>query len=379
MSLHPNQVLLAPVVSEKSYELLEQRKYAFRVHPDAHKTQVRQAVEELFGVKVQAVNMLKVQAKPKRRGMIRGDEARLEEGDRAAARGRDDRDLRRGPGLMPVRKYKPTSPGRRFMSVSTFDEITKTEPEKSLVEPLKKSGGRNSYGRITRRHQGGGHKRQYRKIDFKRLKDGVPAKVAAIEYDPNRSARIALLHYADGAKAYILAPARLQVGATVESGPEADIKPGNALPLANIPTGTLVHNVELKPGRGGQLARSAGSGIQLVAKDEGQGVLRLPSGELRRVPLVCRATIGQVGNVDHENVTGGKAGRSRWRGKRPTVRGSAMNPVDHPHGGGEGKSKGGRHPVTPWGVPTLGKRTRRKHKESDKLIVRGRRRGKEKR
>jgi len=280
---------------------------------------------------------------------------------------------------MPVRKYKPTSPGRRFMSVSTFDEITKSEPEKSLVEPLKKSGGRNSYGRITRRHQGGGHKRRYRKIDFKRVNDGVPAKVAAIEYDPNRSARIALLHYADGAKAYILAPARLQVGATVESGTGADIKPGNALPLENIPTGTLVHNVELKPGKGGQLARSAGSGIQLVAKDEGLGVLRLPSGELRRVPLTCRATIGQVGNVDHENVTIGKAGRSRWKGKRPSVRGSAMNPVDHPHGGGEGKSKGGRHPVTPWGVPTLGKRTRRKHKESDKLIVRGRRRGKEKR
>ena len=280
---------------------------------------------------------------------------------------------------MPVRKYKPTSPGRRFMSVSTFDEITKSEPEKSLVEPLKKSGGRNSYGRITRRHQGGGHKRRYRKIDFKRVKDGVPAKVAAIEYDPNRSARIALLHYADGAKAYILAPARLQVGATVESGTGADIKPGNALPLENIPTGTLVHNVELKPGKGGQLARSAGSGIQLVAKDEGLGVLRLPSGELRRVPLTCRATIGQVGNVDHENVTIGKAGRSRWKGKRPSVRGSAMNPVDHPHGGGEGKSKGGRHPVTPWGVPTLGKRTRRKHKQSDKLIVRGRRRGKEKR
>jgi large subunit ribosomal protein L2 len=203
--------------------------------------------------------------------------------------------------------------------------------------------------------------------------------VAAIEYDPNRSARIALLHYADGAKSYILAPARLRVGATVESGVGADIKPGNALPLENIPTGTLVHNVELKPGKGGQLARSAGSGIQLVAKDEGYGVLRLPSGEMRRVPLVCRATIGQVGNVDHENISGGKAGRSRWKGKRPSVRGAAMNPVDHPHGGGEGKSKGGRHPVTPWGVPTLGKRTRRKHKESDKLIVRARRRGKEKR
>jgi len=280
---------------------------------------------------------------------------------------------------MAIRRYKPTSPGRRFMSVSSFDEITKTEPEKSLTEPLKKSGGRNVNGRITRRHQGGGHKRLYRQIDFKRVKDGVPAKVASIEYDPNRSARIALLHYADGAKAYILAPARLRVGAVVESGPTADIKPGNALPLTNIPTGTLVHNVELKPGQGGKMARSAGSGVQLVAKDEGYGVLRLPSGEMRRVPLTCRATIGQVGNVDHGNLTGGKAGRSRWQGKRPTVRGSAMNPVDHPHGGGEGKSKGGRHPVTPWGVPTLGKRTRRKHKESDSLIVRGRRRGKEKR
>jgi large subunit ribosomal protein L2 len=278
-----------------------------------------------------------------------------------------------------LRKFKPTSPGRRFMTVSTFDEVTKSEPEKSLVGPAKRRGGRNNKGRITTRHQGGGHKRRYREIDFKRVKDGVPAKVAAIEYDPNRSARIALLHYADGAKSYILAPARLRVGATVESGPNADIKPGNALPLQNIPTGTLVHNVELKPGRGGQLARSAGAGVQLVAKDEGHGVIRLASSEVRRVPLTCRATVGQVGNVDHENISGGKAGRSRWRGKRPSVRGSAMNPVDHPHGGGEGKSKGGRHPVTPWGVPTLGKPTRRKHKQSDKLIVRRRRRGKEKR
>jgi large subunit ribosomal protein L2 len=278
---------------------------------------------------------------------------------------------------MAIKKYKPTSPGRRFMTGSTFEEVTKTEPEKSLVEPLVKKGGRNVHGRITTRHRGGGHKRRYRVIDFKRRKDAVPAKVAAIEYDPNRSARIALLHYRDGEKAYILAPARLEVGAIVESGPDADIKPGNALPLANVPTGTVVHNVELQPGRGGQLARSAGSGIQLVAKDEGFAVLRLPSGELRRVPLVCRATIGQVGNADHENLTGGKAGRSRWLGKRPSVRGSAMNPVDHPHGGGEGKSKGGRHPVTPWGVPTLGKRTRRKHKQSDKLIIRGRRRGKQ--
>jgi large subunit ribosomal protein L2 len=261
------------------------------------------------------------------------------------------------------------------MTVSTFDDVTKKEPEKSLLEPVKRKGGRNNAGRITTRHQGGGHKRRYRVIDFKRTKDGVPAKVAAIEYDPNRSARIALLHYADGAKAYILAPARLRAGATVESGPRADIKPGNALPLENIPTGTLVHNVELKPGQGGKMARSAGSGVQLVAKDVGYAVLRLPSGEMRRVPLACRATVGQVGNLDHENESGGKAGRSRWKGKRPSVRGSAMNPVDHPHGGGEGKSKGGRHPVTPWGVPTLGKPTRRKHKESDKLIVRSRKRG----
>jgi large subunit ribosomal protein L2 len=280
---------------------------------------------------------------------------------------------------MALKKYKPTTPGRRFMTSSSFEEVTKSKPEKSLTGAVKKTGGRNNAGRITTRHKGGGHKRRYRLIDFKRVKDGVPAKVAAIEYDPNRSAYIALLHYADGAKSYILAPARLKVGTSVESGPDADIKPGNALPLQMIPTGTLVHNVELKPGRGGQLARSAGSGVQLVAKDEGFGVLRLPSGEVRRVPLTCRATIGQVGNVDHENISGGKAGRSRWRGKRPTVRGSAMNPVDHPHGGGEGKSKGGRHPVTPWGVPTLGKRTRSKHKESDRLIVRGRRRGKDKR
>jgi large subunit ribosomal protein L2 len=280
---------------------------------------------------------------------------------------------------MAIRRYKPTSPGRRFMSVSSFEEVTKSKPEKSLTEKLTKKGGRNNNGRITTRHQGGGHKRRYRVVDFKRLKDGVPAKVAAIEYDPNRSARIALLHYADGAKSYILAPARLAVGAMVESGPGADIKPGNALPLVNIPTGTMVHAVELKPGQGAKMARSAGASVQLVAKDDPYAVLRLPSGELRRVTLTCRATVGQVGNVDHENITGGKAGRSRWKGKRPAVRGSAMNPVDHPHGGGEGKSKGGRHPVTPWGVPTLGKRTRSKHKESNKLIVRGRRRGKDKR
>jgi large subunit ribosomal protein L2 len=269
---------------------------------------------------------------------------------------------------MAVRKYKPTSPGRRFMSVSSFDEITKTEPEKSLTEPLKKSGGRNAYGRITRRHQGGGHKRQYRIIDFKRLKDGVPAKVAAIEYDPNRSARIALLHYADGAKAYILAPARLQVGATVESGPGADIKPGNALPLQNIPTGTLVHNVELKPGKGGQIARSAGSSVQLVAKEGDYASVKMPSSEIRKINVECFATIGTVGNIDHENVSIGKAGRSRWKGQRPHVRGVAMNPVDHPLGGGEGKTSGGRHPVTPWGMPTKGYKTRNS-KTTDRYIV----------
>jgi large subunit ribosomal protein L2 len=280
---------------------------------------------------------------------------------------------------MGLKKFRPITPTLRHTVMPDYSELTRSRPVRALTERIYKTGGRDNYGHVSMRWISGGHKQRYRIIDFRRDKDGIGARVASIEYDPNRSARIALLHYADGAKAYILAPARLQVGATVESGPGADIKPGNALPLENIPTGTLVHNVELKPGKGGQLARSAGSGIQLVAKDEGLGVLRLPSGELRRVPLTCRATIGQVGNVDHENVTIGKAGRSRWKGKRPSVRGSAMNPVDHPHGGGEGKSKGGRHPVTPWGVPTLGKRTRRKHKESDKLIVRGRRRGKEKR
>jgi large subunit ribosomal protein L2 len=275
-----------------------------------------------------------------------------------------------------IKKYKPTSPGRRFMTTETFDDVTRTEPERSLVAGLKKAGGRNSYGRITTRHQGGGHKRLYRVIDFKRDKDGVPATVAQIEYDPNRSARIALLHYADGEKRYIIAAQGLKVGDKVESGPGADIKPGNALPLENIPTGTTIHNIELSPGRGGQLVRSAGTSAQLQAKERGYGVIRMPSSELRRVILTCRATVGEVGNSDHSNVDGGKAGRTRWRGIRPTVRGTAMNPVDHPHGGGEGKTTAGRHPVTPWGVPTLGYRTRPKHKRSDKFIIRGRKRGK---
>jgi large subunit ribosomal protein L2 len=277
---------------------------------------------------------------------------------------------------MGVRKYKPTSPSRRFMTGSDFEEVTKTEPEKSLLDKISKTGGRNNNGRVTSRHIGGGHKRRYRIIDFKRRKDDVPARVASVEYDPNRSARIALLHYADGEKRYILAPLRLRVGDTVMSGPKADIKPGNSLALRDIPTGTIVHNIELQIGRGGQLCRSAGTGAQLMAKDGDYATLRLPSSEMRLVHLECRATVGQIGNVTHENITIGKAGRSRWKGKRPKVRGSAMNPVDHPHGGGEGKSNSGRHPVTPWGTPTNGYRTRKKGKPSSKYIVRGRKRGK---
>ncbi|GAB4279971.1 MAG: 50S ribosomal protein L2 [Coriobacteriia bacterium] len=274
---------------------------------------------------------------------------------------------------MAVKRYKPTSPGRRFQTVSDFSEVTRSKPEKSLVEPLKKKGGRNNNGRITTRHQGGGHKRRYRKIDFKRNKDGVPAKVASIEYDPNRSARIALLHYADGEKRYILAPQKLSVGDTVMSGSGADIKPGNALPLSDIPTGTVVHAVELQPGRGAAIARSAGTSVQLMAKEGDKAILRMPSSEMRMVPLACRATVGVVGNPEHEGIKVGKAGRNRWKGKRPSVRGTAMNPVDHPHGGGEGKNKtAGRHPVTPWGVPTKGHRTRPKHKYSDKMIIRRR-------
>jgi large subunit ribosomal protein L2 len=280
---------------------------------------------------------------------------------------------------MPIRKPKPTSPGLRFVSYPDFAEITKTEPERTLVEGLKKSGGRNSYGRKTSRHRGGGAKRLYRKVDFKRRRDGIPAKVAAIEYDPNRTAYIALLHYVDGVKSYILAPQRLQVGATVMSGPQAEIAVGNCLPLSAMPTGTVIHNVELQPGRGGQLGRSAGVSIQLMAKEGDYSTLRLPSGEMRLVRSECRATVGTIGNAEHQNVKIGKAGRKRHMGVRPQTRGTAMNPVDHPHGGGEGSTTPGRHPVTPWGVPTLGYRTRKKNKTSDRYIVRGRRRGKNKR
>lgn len=274
---------------------------------------------------------------------------------------------------MAMKKFKPTSPGRRFMTVADFSELSKEGPEKSLLAPLHKKAGRNSKGNITVRHRGGGHKRKYRIIDFKRNKDGVPARVKRIEYDPNRSARIALLHYLDGEKRYILAPDKLKVGMEVESGPNADIVPGNALMLKNIPVGTVVHNIEMKPGKGGQLARSAGTSAQIQAKEGKMAYLRLPSGEERRIDLRCKATIGQVGNVEHENISIGKAGRKRWQGIRPTVRGTVMNPVDHPHGGGEGRTPPGRQPVTPWGQPTIGYKTRKRKKPSSKMILRRRR------
>ena len=272
---------------------------------------------------------------------------------------------------MALRKRKPTSPGRRFQTVSDFSEITKTTPEKSLLAPKPRTGGRNNYGRKTARHRGGGHKQQYRIIDFKRNKDRVPAKVAAIEYDPNRTCRIALLHYLDGEKRYILAPKDIKVGDTVQSGQGSEIRPGNALPLRYIPVGTVIHNVELRAGSGGKMARSAGSSVQLVAKEGGFATLRLPSTEMRRVPIDCRGTVGEVGNSEHELLKIGKAGRNRWKGVRPQTRGVAMNPVDHPHGGGEGKTSGGRHPVSPWGKPEG--RTRDTNKPSQQLIVRRRR------
>jgi large subunit ribosomal protein L2 len=269
---------------------------------------------------------------------------------------------------MPIKSYRPTTPTRRFQTVVTREDLAKKAPEKSLTEGLQKQGGRNNKGRVTIRFRGGGHKRAYRVIDFKRDKIGVPATVAAIEYDPNRSARIALLHYADGEKRYILAPVGLAEGRKVMAGPEADILPGNALPLENIPAGTNIHNIELRPGKGGQMVRSAGAEAQLVSRDGGVALIKLPSGEVRKVPAACYATIGQVGNVDHENQSLGKAGKTRWLGRRPHNRGVAMNPIDHPHGGGEGRTSGGRHPVTPWGQPTRGFKTRN-NKRTDSAIV----------
>ncbi len=274
---------------------------------------------------------------------------------------------------MAIKKYSPTTPSRRYMTVEDFSELTKKKPEKSLLEPLSKNAGRNNSGRITIRHRGGGNRRKYRVIDFKRNKDGIKAVVSAIEYDPNRTANIALLTYEDGEKRYILAPDHLKVGDRIESGANADIKPGNCLPIANIPVGMLIHNIELKPGKGGQLVRSAGNAAQLMAKEGNYAHVRLPSGEVRLISMNCRATIGQVGNLEHENITVGKAGRKRWLGIRPTVRGVVMNPVDHPHGGGEGKAPIGRPgPVTPWGKPTLGFKTRKKKKLSDKFIIKRR-------
>ncbi len=276
---------------------------------------------------------------------------------------------------MPTKSFKPVTPSRRFMTVVQREEITKDRPEKGLAEGKTRSGGRNNKGQITIRFRGGGHKRLYRIIDFRRDKTGVPARVAAIEYDPNRSARIALLNYADGEKRYILAPVGLAVGQTVVSGPEADIRPGNALPLENIPAGTTIHNIELRPGKGGQMVRSAGASAQLVSKEGDMALVKLPSGEVRRVPVKCYATVGQVGNLDHENESLGKAGRTRWLGRRPHNRGVSMNPVDHPHGGGEGRTSGGRHPVTPWGQPTRGYKTRN-NKRTDRFIVTPRSKGK---
>src|ERR671915_1348435 len=270
---------------------------------------------------------------------------------------------------MAIRKSKPTTPSRRFQTHADFKELTRSEREKGLVEPRPKKAGRNSYGRVTTRHQGSGNKVRYRVIDFRRNKDGIPAKVAHVEYDPNRNARIALLHYADGEKRYILHPNRVKVGDMLQSGAGAEIRPGNALPLRNIPVGTVVHNVELKPGGGAKIARAAGSSIQLVAKEGANATLRLPSGEMRMVPMACRATVGQVGHTEHEQVKIGKAGRNRWLGRRPSVRGVAMNPVDHPHGGGEGRTSGGRHPVTPWGKSTKGMKTRN-NKSTNRMIVR---------
>ncbi|HET7273567.1 MAG TPA: 50S ribosomal protein L2 [Longimicrobiaceae bacterium] len=276
---------------------------------------------------------------------------------------------------MAIKQFKPMTPGTRFRATTTFNEITRKGPEKSLVEPLTKSGGRNHHGHISMRRRGGGHKRKYRIIDFRRNKTGVPGRVAAIEYDPNRSANIALIHYTDGEKRYIIHPTGLAVGDEVQAGPGSDVKTGNALPLSEIPLGTTVHNVELRPGKGGQLARSAGSGVQVVAKEGDFVTFRLPSTEMRMVRRECMATIGQIGNVDHSKQSAGKAGATRWKGRRPKVRGVAMNPVDHPHGGGEGKTSGGRHPVSPWGTAD-GAKTRNRKKQSNKYIVRGRKRGK---
>ena len=371
-----HDILLAPVVTEKSANAAEDNTYVFKVGLQANKHQIKDAVENFFGVRVSNVRTLIVRGKMKRFGSHLGRRSNLKKAyvtlRMAIASTSTPTPARPEGTTMGIRKFKPTSAGRRFMSVSDFAGVSKKAPERSLLAPMKSSGGRNNRGRITVRRRGGGHKRRYRIIDFKRDKWDVPGKVAAVEYDPNRSARIALIHFADGEKRYVLHPLNLNVGDSIVSSNEADIKPGNSMQLHAVPLGTWVHNVELTIGRGGQVCRSAGSYAQVMAKEGNYVLLRMPSSELRQVHRNCQATIGQVGNLEHENQRIGKAGRSRWLGRRPKVRGSAMNPVDHPHGGGEGRTTGGRHPVTPWGKPTKGRKTRSKKKPSNRFIVKRR-------
>ncbi len=367
-----HDVLIRPIVSEKSYALQETGAYTFLVHPDASKPEIHDAVVKLFGVKVakreHAQPQGQVHAQPQDRQARQA--ARHQAGHRHPRPRRAHRTVR-GIAPWPFASASPPARVAGSRRSPTSRRSRRTAPEKSLLAPKSNTGGRNSYGRKTARHKGGGHKQQYRIVDFKRTKDGVPAKVAAVEYDPNRNCRILLLHYVDGEKRYILAPRDVKVGDLLQSGQGSDIRPGNALPMRYIPVGTTVHNVELKAGAGGKMARSAGSSVQLVAKEGDFATLRLPSSEMRRVPIDCRATVGEVGNAEAELIKIGKAGRNRWKGVRPQTRGVAMNPVDHPHGGGEGKTSGGRHPVSPWGQPEG--RTRDKNKESQKLIVRRRR------
>ena len=373
-------VILKPVITEKSMADMAEKKYTFLVHPEANKSMVKEAVEKMFeGTKVARVNTMNSIGKKKRRGRTVGTTAKTKKAivwlteDSSVKRVENNITHSKGENIMGIKSYNPYTPSRRNMTGSDFSEITKSTPEKSLLASKKKTAGRNNQGKITVRHHGGGNRQKYRLIDFKRNKEGVPAKVIGIEYDPNRTANIALICYADGEKAYILAPQGLTDGMTVMNGAEAEIRVGNCLPLSAIPVGTQVHNIELYPGKGGQMVRSAGNSAQLMAKEGKYATLRLPSGEMRMVPIVCRATIGVVGNGDHNLINLGKAGRKRHMGIRPTVRGSVMNPNDHPHGGGEGRAPVGRpSPMTPWGKPAMGLKTRKKKKQSNKLIIRRR-------
>ena len=370
-------VIRRPLITEKTSIQRERdgRTIVFEVATHANKTEIKRAVETLLGSKVEHVRTAIAHGKVKRQGRFAGQRSDWKKAYVKLREGEKLPEFFEGAVTkMPIKAYKPTSPGRRFQTVQTFDDITTNEPHKPLVENLHRSGGRNNHGELTSWWRGGGHKRLYRIIDFKRDKKDIPGKVSTIEYDPNRSARIALVTYADGEKRYILQPLGLKVGDAVIAGDNVDILPGNALPLKNIPLGTMLHNVELKPGKGGQIARSAGSSVQLVAKEGDYASVKMPSGEIRHIAMVCYATVGQVGNIDHENVSIGKAGRNRWLGWRPHNRGVVMNPVDHPHGGGEGKTSGGRHPVSPWGLPTKGYKTRNR-KSTDKFIVQRRPKG----